>query len=774
MSSERDAIQHGQHEQQRRDRRDRDAVIKEAIEKCSRALGRGSQRHYHYIAVQLAEEIIPTLREHSSKPLAAYDDDLSDHDGWNWVSLSKFCDRAGSIIDQLDTTTSTSNWSVSLHAYGHLDETTTARETVKQALQSVAAIAEDEGIVEDEFKNRVDATGFSLKLGEHLQDYEMNLGDPVDLVTDEQVDFVKSLVCGGTGMGKSAGTERFGEDYYQANFEEGRDYKVIDPLGFRQGENWLIDIPQLQDDLQRAREDQERPATFADGDDIEMPELEIYHPMIRGFASERLPFDTDAEEFTVKPFTIPASSFRKPVMVSLLMSRLSESEEATIREIYDNVDEEKSDWSLKDLADAIREREELSDKHKSKAVGVLRSLQNEGFIRTADDPHTIGWDEIFSDTETYSVFSQALCNRDRSGGDLTQLMTFAYLADTIFRKWQNASYKSEAVMLFREFWEVVPHKRRRSFDAREAAVQEAIGQIMMKLFRQNRHAGIHVVADTQEPSDLLKSVRELFNHYVVYSANKDTIDDIFEWTQNNKSGSFWSTMTAKAGQAGVVGQFKPALENRDIEFASPVQITPPSHHHFDVKRDGTGWHARCRYLTPTTVCPECDSAEITRSDDGYTVTCLECDEETFDASGGRNEELRRPAETPGVEWHDDVPEDLTIKPYSGTHDEDERPDPGTFPVKAFIYDCLRRSSGLKTRKQDVYTAFNAFAQDHEHEKWDFEDRGTQTKFGQKLSSIVEGSLDSTKTEFGDPAYQDLSLTPSGEQYLDNAAEYEES
>ena len=764
MSQARDAIQHGQSEQEQRDRRERDTVIEDSIERCSRALGRGTLDHYHYIARKLAETIIPTLKEQTSKPLIEYDEDLKDHDGWNWVALSQFCENAASIITTLNTDHNHAAETLSLHSSGYMDDYASSKATVREALKCAAAIAEEEGIVEDEFKNRVDAEGFALKLGEHLQDYEMNIGDPVTLVTDKQVDIVKTLVSGGTGMGKSTGTERFGEDYYQRTFQEGRDYKVMDLLGFRQGENWLPDVPQLQDSLRREREEQGRAPSFAESDELENPKVEIFHPMTRGFASEQLPFDTDSEEFAVTPFTIPASEFRKPVMVSLLMSRLSESEEATIREVYDDVDEAQSDWSLKDLADAIREREELSDKHKSKAIGVLRSLQNEGFIRTHDDPHTLDWDELFRDTETYTVFSQALCDRD-----LSKLMTFAYLADTAFRKRQHLPFVEECVTLLREFWEVVPHKRRRSFDAREAAVQEAIGQILMKLFRQNRHSGMHVIADTQEPGDLLKSVRELFNHYVVYSANKDTIDDIFEWTQNNRSDSFWGTMTAKAGQAGIVGQAEPALENRDIEFISPVQVMPPSHHHFDVKKDGTGWHARCKYFSPTEECPECGSAALERSDDGYTVTCEECGEESFDASGGRNEELRRPAETEGIEWDDDVPDELKIPTYSESVEEEDRPDPETFPVKGFVYDCLRRASGRKVAKQDVYDAFNEYAKAHGHDRWDFDNRGTQTKFGQKLSSILEGGVESTKTEDkSGTAYQDLILTDDGEAFLDEA------
>ncbi|SDJ33263.1 hypothetical protein SAMN05216226_102168 [Halovenus aranensis] len=733
---------------------DREERIEALIEKCSRCLEHGTQEKYQFAAQKLAGELGPLLEAHTSRHLLSFDEAVTDHEDWNFATFARWYDEQESFIrffrtEYLTASQSRREWYV---------------DGLEAALRSMTAIAEQSGIVHDAYAGRADAVGFEMKLGEHLQDGEMDIGDPLELVTDKQVDTLKWLVCGGTGLGKSTGTERFIEDYLAASQRPGRDYKVCDILGMRQGENWLPDVPQQQDDLRRVREEHGLPPSFVDHDDYEPPEIEILHPITQGFSKHQLPFDVDAEEFVVRPFTVPASAFRKPVMVSLLMSRLSESEEATIREVYDDIEQAKDDWSLKDLADEIAGRQELSDKHKSKAIGVLRSLQNEGFIRTAADQHTLDWDAVLSDTDTYSIFSQSLCD-----SDLSALMTFAYLLDSIYRQRENSNADSEVVLVMRELWEVMPHTRRRSFDAREAAVQEAIGQIGMKVMRQNRHAGIHVVADTQEPNDLLKSIRELFNHYVVYSANKDTIDDIFEWTQNNRTRSFWSTMTAKAGQAGVVGQAEPAIENRDIEFISPVEVTPPSHHHFDVKRDGTGWHARAKYFTPLEVCPECDSDAIERSEDGYYVTCTECGERSLDGSGGRCEELRRPASTDAVHWQDEVPPELEIDPFGEQVGGGTAPDPETFPVRAFAYECLTRAPGTNTAKKHIYAAFNEFAADHGHDRWDFDSRSKLTEFGTALKQHIEGSLKSTTVETpeGDAkAYQDLRLTKIGTEYRD--------
>lgn len=750
-NSRQTVVDYATKQQTKRDYWDRESELEDLIERCSRAIARGKPKHYGYVASTLDDSVIPLLEDHTGTRVTDYSAPLTDHDDWDYGTLAEFRERAPTYAACFG------------ERYGDLPAHVQdrAEHVVEQTLRSITAIAEHEEIVMDTYNGKADAVGFDLKLGEHLQDGRMDLGDPVELVTDEQVDAVKWLVCGGTGMGKSTGTERFAEDYLAASQSEGRDYKILDILGMRQGENWLVDLPQLQPDLRRIREEQGLPPSFAEADDRDPPQVEILHPLTRGFNDKHLPYDVDDERFVVRPFTVPASEFRKPVMVSLLMSRLSESEEATIREVYDDVDEAKADWSLRDLAEAILKRDELSDKHKSKAVGVLRSLQNEGFIRTHADEHTLDWHAVMNDTDTYTIVSQALCDRD-----LSALMTFAYILDRCFRIREGSNYDSEAVLVMRELWEVVPHKRRRSFDAREAAVQEAIGQIAMKVMRQNRHAGIHLVADTQEPSDLLKSVRELFNHYVVYSANRDTIDDIFEWTQNNRTRSFWSTMTAKAGQAGVVGQAKPALENRDIEFISPVEVTPPSHHHFDVKTDGTGWHARAKYMTPTEECSECEHDDLERSADGYTVTCPACGHEELDASGGRNETLRRPADVDGVEWDDSVPEDLEVPTLGEQLDADgDGPDPETFPVKAFARDCLERQSGAKLRKARLYEAFNNYLIDHGHEPYDFENHGDLTTFGRKLAKELAGPLESSEVGSDrEVAYSDLVFSDMGEDY----------
>jgi len=196
----------------------------------------------------------------------------------------------------------------------------------------------------------------------------------------------------------------------------------------------------------------------------------------------------------VKPFTVPASGLRKPVLVNCILARVSDQQEATIRQAYDDVDRANDDWSLKDLADEIRSREELSPKHKADALGVLQSLQDEGFIRTREHPMTLDWREIFFDTETITVFSQAFVG---GSDDIGEMVCLAYLIDQMLELREDMHDVPECALMMREFWEVAPHKHRQSSDERAAAIQEAIGERMTRAFRKCRDYKLHLLCDTR-------------------------------------------------------------------------------------------------------------------------------------------------------------------------------------------------------------------------------------------------------------------------------------
>jgi len=596
-TSRRSIVEHERQQKTKQDRQNAEARISDRIGRGSRAMESAGDienpRDLDYYKV-IAEEFVALK-----------------HD------LERYAGR--SIADLADGTVETNAYDAIVTMSSVSYRTAPDRRRLLTAFGGLVTIAESLDVVDDEVRNRATAVGLSLKVGEQLQDWDMNLGDTVQTVS-LQAGTIKTLFCGNTGMGKSCALETEAEDFYQAGRGGGRDYKLIDLVDLGKGESWIYDIPQRQEDLADLRKEKGLPTDFTEpfADVVERetehtrppytcpqceqvfnskdallehgegkheyvtPDIEIRVPLTPGLSTEELPFDTEREEFTVKPFTVPASGLRKPVLVNCILARVSAQQEASIRQAYDDVNRSNDDWSLADLADEIRSRDELSPKHKADALGVLQSLQDEGFIRTRDHPMTLDWRELFFDTETITVFSQAFVGGE---DDIGEMVCLAYLIDQMLELRENMYDVPECALMMREFWEVAPHKHRQSSDERAAAIQEAIGERMTRAFRKCRDYKLHLLCDTQEPSDLLKSVREVFNRYVVFSANRDTIQNIFEWTQNDRWKSFWGTMTPKKGQAGLVGQVKPAIDRRDIEFLSPVEYAPPSHHHFDKLAD---------------------------------------------------------------------------------------------------------------------------------------------------------------------------------------------
>jgi hypothetical protein len=666
-------VEHASDDQQRNQAEHREELIAERLETCSRALSRGLDTDYRAVAVELARTVVPKLREHTPIPLPQYDRRLAGRENWHWADLTEFIDHAPAYIAHFSRRTGSEVTTVASRSGRLVDSAQRADTVVRLALESLAAIAENEGIVMDDYAARVDVKCLNLKVGEHLQQESMDIGDPVHGMSF-QLGSILNLHGGKPGSSKSAGTEAEAEPFYHYDPDDQPDeledpprtaFKLIHLVDLDKGEAWFYDIPQQQPFLRDLREEKGLEPDFAAAEDLDQPETEILVPLTDELDDFELPFDTDREAFTPRPFTIPACTIPKALLVKAILARVTNQGERAIRQAYDEVDRERDDWALTHLAENIRRQKELSDKNKSNAIGVLRSLQNEGYIRTKSDSYTVDWRDLFEATDTISVFSQAsaLCKSEFGQKFLVAMVLHRILH---LRDAGGMFGLPEAVLIMPELWRVVPHNQRDAPDERVAAVQQFIASRMGKAGRLNRRMGIHILADTQYPYDLKNSVREMFNRYVIHNGTTKLAEGAFNWTGNSKYRSFYGSLTSKRGQAGVVGEVQPAIDERGIEYLSPVEYAPPSHHHFDKDVDQSGWHAREKYLTPTEACPECGHAELERSDDGYEVTCLaaDCGETSVDLSLGRNEELRQP------EWDTDVPERLGIDTYDESDGED--------------------------------------------------------------------------------------------------------
>jgi hypothetical protein len=139
------------------------------------------------------------------------------------------------------------------------------------------------------------------------------------------------------------------------------------------------------------------------------------------------------------------------------------------------------------------------------------------------------------------------------------------------------------------------HRKKRD-DAEEAVIEWIIHRLH-QILRKNRHIGTSLQCDTQDASEVEKAVRQRWNRYVVFDGTNDLLKDIFSWTSNDGWRGLKSTLSDKAGQAGIVGGSEPTVRDSEKWGVSPVELSPPSWHHYDANGEATddGWHARVRY-----------------------------------------------------------------------------------------------------------------------------------------------------------------------------------
>lgn len=611
-------------ERHRRDKHyQRQVYLQDLIKQCSKHLDDATTQDYAVVAATLREELLPVLQQHVNREFWEYESRLGDHPGWHWVTFSQFLEEIDAVVDRLAAGKSGGGES-------DVDDET----LVHHALESAVAIAEEENVVMENYRDRVDAVGFSVKLGHQLKRGDMNFGDPVKAITRARGS-LKHFFAGDTGTGKTVAASRQFEDYYRSQFEGGRRYKCLDYVGLGKAENIMFDLPQMQDDLRRAREDDhDLPAGFDEIDGFE-PEMEVFVPLSERLNDEPIPYNEESCQFVARPFTIPASDLSEGLVASLIESQLTNTREQTVRDAYQVVDENNDDWSLADLADEIRHRDELSDKHIKDSLRVLRSLQNGGFVRTKADGRALNWDAIMESTETVTAFSQSLLT-----DPFQELMVVAYLIDKHWNLRIDRNEYPPACVWVRELWEISQHQRQRSNRPdREKAVLEFIIDKLLKMMRKPRDISTHFVMDTQEPTDVERAVRERFNRYLIFDSNASLVEEIMDW-QGEQKGAHWDfldTISGEPGQGGIIGGCEPAL-NPNRWGVSPVQFAPPSWHHHDKQSEGEGWTARVDYAEDEVLrTPDWDTS---MADDLEVSIELPAEEEAEEAKKAEAERFR--------------------------------------------------------------------------------------------------------------------------------------
>ena len=665
------------YKQNKRNNQKRD--IREALAEVAIAI---EESDYYTATIRLANDIIPYFIQ-SKADLDDYHLELQDEDGWSWVPMLTFIEDPESYVEFFQIPTRDDERSVKQILEGVPAETERKRREVKTVFRSCELIAEYEGVVKSGLQNKAIAKGFQTVVGVHRQPYEMDLGsDEIRLVTEDSGK-LKTLYAGETGQAKSSTEETEVYDAYA------RGHKILDVIDMDSFENCVYDIPQQQDILRKIRKEHDLPEDFTEDESLPEPEVEILVPYTPGLEQQEFPFDVESREFTVKPFTVPASSLSKQIMVSIIASELSKQQRTTIKQAYDDVDQNNEDWILADLAEEIRQRGDMEDAYQTRAIKIIESLQNLGFIRSKSCEYALDWKSIMDDTETITVVSQSTIDEEAG-----RLSVAAYIVDAIYRTRRQVPGLPDACLILRELHEIAPHSQRESFSQQAKSLQRVIAQRITKVLRKGRFYSLEVKADTQYPSDINKGVRTAFNRSIAFNLGEQDLQCLFDNTPSSSRTMevCQNTMTSEAGVGAVIGLSEPQVAKKGIEFLAPVQFMPSPAHHYDADSEHpTGLHTRCAYID--------------------------------------SEEMRVPAKEESSEWPEPNPSHLHI---DGEDLEPETLDVEKNPMKSFV-DKYIESAGLDTHipTAEVRRAYAKYAERHDLPEIQENSRSFGRKFTQE-------------------------------------------
>lgn len=132
-----------------------------------------------------------------------------------------------------------------------------------------------------------------------------------------------------------------------------------------------------------------------------------------------------------------------------------------------------------------------------------------------------------------------------------------------------------AVLLLRDLWKIAPSPAYRKTGPEIADLQEQFTHTLLDLLREARHHGLHVLADAQSLDEIHPHLRNKFNRYVVFTASRDNVKDIFSFTCNQQWKAFYSTLDGEVGRASIVGEIGLAEGNRSLEFLGPIRYKSP-------------------------------------------------------------------------------------------------------------------------------------------------------------------------------------------------------
>ena len=449
------------------------------------------------------------------------------------------------------------------------------------AFRSIYTLLAVAGRVDTQAETAVPAVEYEHQVGERYY-RALSPGSRRAKLIDRDGDLEATLFTGGQGSGKSTSVETIVEDRIA------RGHKIIDLMDFTKAENTMYDVPPRDIDLQQVRAEMGLDVGFQEYDP---PKVEVRVPLTPDIEDMQLPYDTEREEWVVKPFAVAASdlSYRQLVMV---LPHVTKTQEQHLRAAYQTLDQSRDDWTLADLATVVREETNAGDSIADRIERSLETAQNKGFVRDqqVSDEYHLDWQAMMQDTDTATAFSLFPITEQSD-----KLLLASYLLDGMYearndllRSFSLHDYPTVTCVI-RELHQIVPSSK--SPQEAEATIENYMVDTMSELIALVRHADIELLCDTQKfKQQLSDDVAKLFTRIFAFGGQRPDIKKVFQ----TRIGS--STANEQAPKVAKYGNGKCAMVSGD-GYSMPIQMAPPRMHHLDAKTDGNGLRFRSEHPT---------------------------------------------------------------------------------------------------------------------------------------------------------------------------------
>lgn len=459
----------------------------------------------------------------------------------------------------------------------HIDDADT-----EQLYRSLYATLVVEGTLDGDATTAVAANEYVHQVGERYYSPTSDGGKTDAELIDPDGDLKATLFTGGQGSGKSTARKTVAED------RVARGHKLVDLLDMLKAENATYDIPAQADWQRDAREEMGLDVGF--GAEYQPPKGEVLAPLTPELAEQSLPYNTEDDEFVVKPFVIPASdlTYRQLVMV---LPHVTKTQENHLQAAHQILTQRTGDWTLRDVAVTIREDTNASDAVADRIERALETAQDKAFIQDAqvDDDLVLDWDDIMADTDTITSFTMSPLAEKSD-----RLLLASYLLDSLFQArrrlittYQLHDYPTLTVSMG-EIHQIVP--RQKSEQDAESTIQSYMIDTLSELIALVRHADMELLCDTQKfHRQLSAEVSGLFHRIFAFGGQKPDIKKVFSTRVGSEEGRRQGPKVARYDDG------RCALVSGD-GYSMPIQMAPPRSHHLDATRDGNGLGFRVRKL----------------------------------------------------------------------------------------------------------------------------------------------------------------------------------